>query len=278
LHDREDTQYREFYPHIKMLLNPWMILVLGVLIWWMDYSEHKNPEKPRAQLLAWRDLIYGAALWLLVHWLHLFRPLIRLQDPLRESRKIVSYLHFEVSPFAFAADQLFFYLMCIEVAILCRQWRRVSNNTVASLQNQDRPLQATLKHLATAFFQWQIASAALALAFLYLTVVYWRLIWKFHSMEHIPSAVLTHVLWGIAWCFASLPLKAAWDGWQEARHTELQDVFFTLKDGKDVNVANARLTLLQQVHPVGLWPVVASAIVAIGSFLGPVLKAVIDNL
>jgi hypothetical protein len=98
-------------------------------------------------------------------------------------------------------------------------------------------------------------------------------------MEHVPSAVLTHVLWGIAWCFASLPLRAAWEDWQDTRRSELQRLWHELQWGNpNRDSANLRLTLLQQVHPVGLGTVIASAIVAIGSFLAPVLKAVVDNL
>ena len=282
LSEREDVQFRGFFGHIQMYMHSWMILVLGILLFLT--CARLGSASPLCRCDCATAVLFGLVLFATVHGPHLIRALY-VWPKSDEGRRIVSYLHLDISLTSFCWDQTFFLFVCCQVALLCRLWFRIYREAPeeGAPPRLDPPL-AALRDFSHTFHRWQIESALLAAAFLYLTVVYWRLIWKYQSTQHVISAVLTHALWAVAWVYASLPLMRSWDKWQSARwaaigviHKEMGKSHSHPHPQQRVETLNARLGLLQSLHPIGVWTVVASVIVAIGSFLAPV-KVIADDL
>jgi hypothetical protein len=82
-------------------------------------------------------------------------------------------------------------------------------------------------------------------------------------MRYMLSAVLIHVLWAFTWVCASLPLHERWLAWQQWRLSALDEVW----------VDKRQADVLEYLQPVNVWSVIGSVIVAVASFLAPILQA-----
>jgi len=242
-----ERRYAGFYRHPQMFLHSWMLALLGALV-------------VRLDVMGWCFVrfLLATTLWGVTRSVHFWRAFTIHTDP---DRMIFSYLHWDVSKLSFVLDQVLFWLSCYFIASLCIKWQRER----ASMQKElgeavadvapKRPDEfeyakgKVFKSLATLnekFKAWQIASAALALTFLYLTVVYWRL-------TTVDRDMRSH---GKRGSFGALIFLACASSEQQP----------------------AALELLREIHPVGMWRTTVSVILAIGSFVLPAIRTVMELL
>lgn len=116
------------------------------------------------------------------------------------------------------------------------------------------------------FVHWQICSILLAVAFAPWTFFFWQFVIDFGDRRYAPHALIVHALWGTCWLVASLPLVQTWYEW-----TLMRAMSSMVKNG-DEGDGNRRGKFAEP--PIGSLNIIASVVLALGTFGSPVIKAI----
>jgi hypothetical protein len=230
-------RFNGFYLNQQMWFYSWAFALLGAAIvrrgapWW-----------------TWKSIGWGLVMGLVTRTAHILRACYP-DDP---ERRVFSYVHLDLYPVAFYyVDHLLFWCFCTMLAALCLKWHTLGRCPDRREGRPKAPVDA-LNQLTRAFHEWQVDSFLLGAVFLYLALVYWRLIWKNQDVRYLVSAVLVQALWAVAWAFASFPLKKAWTDWQAVRSRELKAIWRSITDPGEASAsASERLEFLQKLCASG---------------------------
>lgn len=197
-----------------------------------------------------------------------------------EGRKVYSFANRDVSRRSFYTQEINTILYCVLLAAIWVQWSAFlerRRRVLAEEASQD-PIEAvinaaSIRRLSFTFLHWQATSVLLGIAFIFFTRGFWELVFTEGDHRYIVPALSIHVIWGITWCLVSLPLLITWFAWQSHRLQAIEALESNPPTAKDT--VEIKLKCLNEAKPVDFWNVAASGVVAVGSFLWPILKPLI---
>jgi hypothetical protein len=194
-----------------------------------------------------------------------------------EGRHVYAFANRDLSPWSFWTQEVNTTLYCLLLAVLWLQWAAFFDHRRSQLQVElgRNPLEAalsasSLRRLSYTFLHWQACSVLLAVAFVFFTGTFWKFVVAHKDLRYIIPAITIHVVWGITWWLVSLPLLVTWYRWQWCRSQAIEALASHGAGTKDE--VELKLSLLAKAKPVEFWNLVASGVIAVASFVWPLVK------
>jgi hypothetical protein len=218
------------------------------------------------------NILVGCAIYMLYEWPLWARNFIFASH----GRTLYAYTNYDIDPASFLMQELVIIGFCLLLARIWLQWyslpaarhRQGSETALAQTFNE-----AALSNLSDMLFRWQYMSVVLALGFGFFSNFFWRIVFQFHDQRYVISAISAHLLWAVTWIAISLPLVSRWQGWESTRWQAVVEVEI---DATLPPAEKDRLTKsLKELQPGGFAALLASAGVAVFTFIFPIAKELI---
>ncbi|MET0286836.1 MAG: hypothetical protein ABW352_20305 [Polyangiales bacterium] len=261
--------FRGFESSPQQHLFPWLLLTLGTLLFVLRRVAAPWRSAP-ARLLDGKLLLdalpVSFVLFALMRWTHFYR----LLPSQWENRSIFSFVHPDVSLASSLVNDGLYLLFAFVLVLVCLDARsRVHAPSVSPEKELRERLRDAHDVVVANYSYWKVTSVGLALAFLYLTYVYWDIINDMKDRRYLLSAVLTHALWLGCWVVVSMPLVMAWREWRRVR----TDVAFAAPGDA---VAKALHDL--DIKPIGTWSFLGAVTTGLVTFLMPPAQTALQKL
>jgi hypothetical protein len=296
--------YGHHFVYIIPLANFGLLCILFVLPRWGDTNSFYD-KRISYFLGSFRNpLVYSLILYIFLRLPNFWRNEIYITDLASpdEDRILFSFNHYDFSPSCFISIEINMILISILLVLIWFKWSFLLNQRRDKLKNQCKDKSeiifvdyiADIKNVelfSRTFFEWQLASVFLGIAFLPFSKYYWQIYYEYEDKRFIFDAIFIHALWAFTWVIISLPLFITAYKWKMMRYKTLQSLNEQLsastslvlkpdQRGKDQYLGidvitkeiEARLNLLPEILPVGFWNLTGSLVAAVIAVLWPILR------
>lgn len=266
LKDKLLNEKQNLKPPISLIpyyLNPQMLLWLGIyaaffLLIYLLLKEQNFKVKFSKKLFGLSFLIYFFYEWPL--WLRNFV----LSN---KGRTVYAYPNFDIDKYSFFCQEFIIYFFCLLATILIT----VSLQSLNKKENIETEPNDTTKFLilssyySTAYRNWFVHSAILALGFLSFTGFFWRLVFAYGDQRYILSALNAHVLWALCWIAISLNLLKFMQQFDKTKREILRS-----------NPDDKTLKIVMEHQPANNLTLIVSGIASLATFLLPLIKTLLQ--
>lgn len=267
-----------FYFNRLMLLWPIFYISMGLLILLIDPKEGKY-ESFIAQLK--RTIPILLVLVPLYRWPTWARNAFFN----KEGRVVYAASNFDIAPWSFLTQEIQALFLAFLVAYTWQQWLSSYSSLQQQLKSELRQShedslkdafdQRKLQRLSTTFFKWQVASVLLCIAFIGYTDFFWYYVIVIGDQRYLVHALIIHSMWAVTWIIISLPLFVTWYAWYSNRARAVSTLIFETNTTK-VSQETA-LRALSELQPIGFVNITTSGLLAVFSFVLPVIQSLIKS-
>jgi hypothetical protein len=199
----------------------------------------------------------------------------------KEGRVVYAFTNIDIGPVDFFTQEIQSLIIAMLIALLWRQWasffelrrqelRKEADWSKATILDEAFD-QTKLQRLSATFLEWQICSIFLGLAFIFYPILFWDYVVRLGDQRYTVLAIVVHTLWAISWLFISLPLFITWYAWHSVRVRAISSL---AREPLPANVdRDTAFKALTELKPVGFVNFTVSGLVALFSFLLPILQA-----
>jgi hypothetical protein len=255
----------------QQFLYTTVLALLGSLLAFFSPRAPKS-NKEAAEIEPWSIELVGfsCALFASIRWLRVYR----LMPHALAGRVLFSYANHDISLRGTLFNDLTFLIIAHLLVLIWARWLRyatwlkldvkpisASPWTADGEQSIADYVDETFKRLTHAYAHWKVTSLLIGLPFIYMTVIYWNIIWGIGDRNYLASAVAVHALWAITWIIISIPLMRAWRSWRS-----LVEELAIRRHDKMHSIASA-------LHPVGMWSLVGLSLSGFAAFVTPIVHA-----
>lgn len=211
---------------------------------------------------------------ILLHPIYRWTTWYRNLFPNDDIRKIYSINNFDISPVNFWVQEFMALLILTLISFIIYYWVEYFEFRQRELKfEKDIPFDefsnpSIQNRLSFTFFQWQVASVLLCLAFFSYTKYFWDVVFVSNDKRFIFHAIIMHLIWAIVWIIISLPLIITQFDWFKIK----QDLILnSINSDKLVNFEKS-ISLTKEIEPIGFWNLGISGMASIVSFFYPILN------
>lgn len=260
------TEKQNLKPPISLIpyyLNPQMLLWLGIYaaFFLMIYLLLKE------QNIKVRFSKSNFGLSLLVYFFYEWPLWLRNFVLTNKGRTVYAYPNFDIDKYSFFCQEFIIYFFCLLATILITISMETSNKKEKIEEEPDDTNKFLIlsTYYSTAYRNWFIHSAILALGFLSFTGFFWRLVFTYGDQRYILSALNAHVLWALCWVAISLNLLRFMQQFEKTK----REILRNSPDDKT-------LKIVMEHQPANNLTLIISGIASLATFLLPLLKTILQ--
>lgn len=247
---------------IPFYLNPQMLLWLGIyaafftLIYFLLKQQNIKVRFSKSTF----------GLSLLVYFFYEWPLWLRNFVLSNKGRTVYAYPNFDIDKYSFFCQESIIYFFCLLATILITVSLQSLNKkeSIEEEPNDTNKFLILSSYYSTAYRNWFIHSAILALGFLSFTGFFWRLVFAYGDQRYILSALNAHVLWALCWVAISLNLLRFMQQFEKTK----REILRNSPDDKT-------LKIVMEHQPANNLTLIISGIASLVTFLLPLLKTLI---
>jgi len=270
---KPSVSIQPLYQHIIMYFWPIMYTCLGSLIFLL-YPRMLKASRPK--LIFRNTLSLATGIFIFTTWPLVLRNLFARSEA--DHRIVYAYSNIDVDLPSFCVQLTNFAIFSILLAVIWRQWSAFFVNLQSRSWIKESHIgraldRKSLRQITTLLLHAQAAIIVLSIPFMIYTSIFWTQIITLGDLRFLFEAITAHIIWLITLLLILLPFSSTWMRWRSQKQSAILDLVYA-PNSEDPNVG-VKLSMLQDLRPIGSWNLVASGFAVLSSLVVPIVQAII---